>query len=527
MPLRPSLKLNRAFLYANLGPQILALLAQDETYARVFASGLPDIKKHTDFTPAERTQILDAFVAHICPEDKKDSAPLFQWVFNQYLTYLHNGKPIQAEDLYRVKENLSYFDSLKQSQTFKDAGHSPDVLQYKTYAAFEQMLQPFIKQKQLKEEAARQFHMTTEQRKKIMAETTVLYKGDEGMVVIPHTPESSQHWGSNTKWCISGKVSAAKYFHDYNEKLPVIMIIPTNMHDQKVAVVDKKIYDSADNTINALPPEHYRLLKKSIGKISAEARGSIEVWLSRALSNNILTEDIKSDHKYVQLKAEVYEELTRLDEGKKKNETLWENPEFVLEAFSRNCLTLKNAGPTLAGNIDFIKELCNQNSDAFKDAPREWKSNRHVALQFIEASARSMFWCDSNFRKYFDFNLDAVKVNYQSIYVATQFFNDKSFYLKCFNDCDALSFLPLSFLSLKGVETTEEQALSARIKSLENWARKGDRTNFFSHARHFKETWGDAETLFAGDMQLTLQKIKSAHDSASKPHAQPAIAAPA
>ena len=477
VPLPSPSKLNRAFLYANIGPQVCKLLADDETYARVFSADLPDIKNHEKFTAQDRTKILDAFVAASCPQGTQTSPQILRWVFDQYLTHLHNGKPIQAEDLYKVKDNLTYFDSLKQSQPFKDSGQRADLLQYKTYAAFEEMLAPFIKQKQLKEEAARQFNMPPEKRAKIMSETTVLYQGPEGMVVIPHTPESSQHWGSNTKWCIAGKESAATHFPSYNTTSPVIMIIPTGMQDQKVALVDDTLYDSADKTIDALPPQHFALLQSGLNRLSPSARQGIDPWVAKKLAGAVKKEKTHQEIKKDKLLQQVEREINLFSTVQGPNPKLWSDRKFVLAAVQQCGWTLRYAHEDLRKDWGIVLAAVQQYGLALQYAHEDLKNDK----KFINQALRQA-------------SVDFI-------------------------------FLAKKEIKKTGIKLSNAELLGYQINALERLAEQGDQEKFVKYARLFKETWGDPESLFAPDMLRTVEKIKSAHQPAAKPQARKATAA--
>ena len=55
---------------------------------------------------------------------------------------------------------------------------------------------------------------------KIKLESSILYEGEEGRVVIPHTKDAAIFWGKQTRWCVSAEGSA-NYFSHYNDKAPV------------------------------------------------------------------------------------------------------------------------------------------------------------------------------------------------------------------------------------------------------------------------------------------------------------------
>ena len=226
-------KLSLKQVYASYAPKILDLLADDETMSAIFGSDISEqlkaYKTAKDKDVVFEQTFMPLFMDRLYPSAQKN-AQIAAWLCKVYLNHRHNGKAILAEDFYKVVENLKYFEALKNSKSLPE--EKRDLLSYQSYQDLLDILKPF-EEKRLKKEAEDAFRkLTPEQKKIIKSETTILYDGVEGQVVIPHTPRASQFWGSNTKWCIAGK-EADNYFPDYNHHSPIVMILPKGMHDQK------------------------------------------------------------------------------------------------------------------------------------------------------------------------------------------------------------------------------------------------------------------------------------------------------
>src|SRR4051812_14072347 len=118
--------LTKAFLYADSGEGVVDLLRQDDTCRHVFSAEIVEKvqAKKEDFASVAAykkhmvTPVMEAFLDRACPP-AKPRPQITQWFVRQYLPHRHNGKPIQAEDLYKIDDNLKYFDSLKNSSAFK------------------------------------------------------------------------------------------------------------------------------------------------------------------------------------------------------------------------------------------------------------------------------------------------------------------------------------------------------------------------------------------------------------------------
>ena len=76
--------------------------------------------------------------------------------------------------------------------------------------------------------------MDNAKRDKLMAETTVIYDGPEGKVVMPHTQESSIHWGAQTKWCIAAEKSHNRFEH-YNKSRTSLSLAIVELRSTKLA----------------------------------------------------------------------------------------------------------------------------------------------------------------------------------------------------------------------------------------------------------------------------------------------------
>ena len=218
------MSLKKSFAYANAGPLIARQLGHEEGYRQAFDSGIAALikkaqKKDRNLPPAEVTAVMEAFVEKVGYPGVKERPLILQWMCLQYLAHRHNGKPILSEDLYKLGEDIAYFESVKKSPVFQNTGVSADLLTY-TYAALQETLKPFEEQKRRKEAEAGERRLTPEEKKIIAEETTVIYDGPEGRVVVPHPGASSRYWSCNTNWCISGEEYAETHFPNYNAKSP-------------------------------------------------------------------------------------------------------------------------------------------------------------------------------------------------------------------------------------------------------------------------------------------------------------------
>jgi hypothetical protein len=441
MPQPKKQRLSLSFLFATYGERVLEQLAKDKTCGQVFSPEIAEKirqAKNGDATQAEYmaevvTPVMEAFLDKSCPS-AKGKAQIAQWVIRQYLAHRHNGNPILAEDLYKIGDNLKYFDSLKNSAAFKEGGDNPDLLSYKTYAAFEEI---HLQRKARKEAAGEAFNIKPEAKAAILSETTFLYDGPEGRVVVPHTPGASKYWGSNTKWCIAGKEYAEQYFPRYNAKSPVIFILPKGLHDDKIALVDHTLYNSADATIPSLPEPHQGLMDKCAENLSPQTRKSLTQWLPK---------EEEPEPELVQVAAkELYclgesrrPRSSRIRHGSRKGRRklnpyrdykpspkLWSDKEFVLAAMARSSWALHYADDRFKEDLDIVLAAVSSFGGAFRFAPDQFRNNREAVLAVVSKGGMALEYAAEEFKEDREIVLAAVTRDGRALqHAADQFKND-------------------------------------------------------------------------------------------------------
>lgn len=125
---------------------------------------------------------------------------------------------IKPEDVYKIRDNLKTFMSI-QDDIPKD---KRDINQLLTAGDLDALVAPY----QVK------FKENKTIRQQINEETTFLYNGKLGKILIPKTMRSAQFWGQGTKWCISAEEEKDNAFESYNKDGPIVIII-LNEADKK------------------------------------------------------------------------------------------------------------------------------------------------------------------------------------------------------------------------------------------------------------------------------------------------------
>lgn len=210
---------------------------------------------------ADKARLFKDFATRVDPSAIRSGTPYryLEWICQQYCT---QKEPLKAEDFYELHKNLNDFDAW--SGRLHQAGKPNQIDQYESFAALAHILRPYQQKRAAKIAEKAKRRMDNAKRDKLMAETTVIYNGPEGKVVMPHTPEASIHWGTQTKWCIAAEKSYNRFQH-YNKRAPIIIYLPkakatdtanwSNYQSFKFASVERDVYNELDHSHNAAYPD--------------------------------------------------------------------------------------------------------------------------------------------------------------------------------------------------------------------------------------------------------------------------------
>lgn len=315
------------FLRAQYAPLIADRLRKDDT-----ASDWPQ----------DENAVFERF-ATIDPSAgaKKKPYRYLDWVIRTYMNSFNDSDSgIIAEDFYKITDYLQTFDEHKTSLPV--AQRDINRYDYDALATLGDRLagHEVMSGKELKRQA----------KNDIYDQTTILYDGPDGMIVVPHSKKSSCFWGKGTRWCTAAEKSH-NAFDQYNKSAPLIILIPSGNSNHGAANDNRQryqyhkntgLYDSQDKEILAIPDELDLLLQHC----------------------PLVLDAIPNDKKQI------------LEED-------WNDRDFVLATVKQDGYALINASDELQADRDIVLAAVTQDGSALHYASNELKADTDFILTAV------------------------------------------------------------------------------------------------------------------------------------------------
>lgn len=359
-------------------------------------------KKHINTVFAAFAELLDP--THNRSGDGK-SFKYLHWICQAYLKSTHNGRPYMVEDFYKVHKNLNQFETWS-SRLHKDGKpnqiDAPELAD--GFGALQDVLTPYQRHQEEKRIEAQQRRMTPAQKQEIDANTTPIYDGPEGQVLMIHSWEASKFWGSRTKWCITHHRDSG-YFHGYNAKNPIIFYLPTpepedfathpHFYSFKFAAADGALWNEIDHKQTELFPACLSRLAQAATKSLAHAPKERAYLEEHGHSDKILSapplekgfihpapkdpfssREEEDDHPFLQVS----------DEWKRIGKALYDfvsNGDFNKK--SQNVTSfLEEKHPELLKSVAFMRYMSMRHSYIFPGIPEEFRDDLELAEALCE-----------------------------------------------------------------------------------------------------------------------------------------------
>ena len=299
-------------------------------YAFLKGKYAEEIYKHMKEDPAYTTWAGDnvneescfEYLAQYDPTHEKEKYAYLDWICRQYLKSFQKGhRHILGEDLYKIKEDLTYFNEKKR---FLDQDKR-DINKYDIDNLID-----------LVEDLHRDVKISNRELRKqakadIYAQTRVLYNGKEGMIVSPKTKKAAIFWGQSTRWCTSSTQSE-NVFTRYNKKGPLIIYIPStsesedNFQDKYQGHCgEHAIKDQRDETVEKISENLATLIKAAI-------KTRPDLWKTLIMDGSINVKDVPSETMDWETMWEYLVQKPKFWEHKFENLGEWDDNESFIDA---------------------------------------------------------------------------------------------------------------------------------------------------------------------------------------------------
>lgn len=481
------------FLVAARGGGIAAQICaeQNANIASVLgAEAAESLVRHRNAQADEHdyVTICAAFFAKTYPVSaaKERNPDIMGWITDRYLNDTHNGKQILLEDLYKIGDQVQYFSGLKASRKLPA---NDNLVNYASLQVLSVRLAPFEAQRAKKAQERLERHMPPEIRARIRAETTILYSGKAGEIVLPHTPFSSQYWGNHTKWCVSGKDYAESHFPTYNKKSPVIMLLPKE--GEKMALVDRKFWSADDESHEAPSAEVARLWDEAarhdaslMTELARYRPLGAEVLSPESDPRPALPELTKEEQGWV---AKIVEAIRDSNSSFRLPRAIAQNTSVMLHAVSQNGEALRFAAPELLADKKIALTAVRQNGLALYFVAPKFGADKEVVLEAVMQAGDSIHFAAPELKQ----------EGALSNYVLEHMERYPEFALKIRDLGDAFTY---------GMD--DNTILQAQITALEILLDQGKGDIAAAHLRFIKPLWGDAHRLF-GNPREQLDCLRS------------------
>ncbi len=439
------MRVSKTFNQNSHIPLVLKTLADDLGSTNALGS---DILTHlqsarsylndTDHPPAEPNQesyrsfalpILDA-LARICDPDYIEGTDTttpksanFDWIISMYASRALTSDPIKSEDLYKIKDEITYFNKARQALDEKNV---PSRLsEYKSYDDFTAVIRPMLNHHALKKPKT----LSDD----IKDQTTILYDGEEGRIVIPHSVRASQYWGNGTNWCISGTNDAHFKFPEYDESSPCLLYIPNRAHidltngditSGKVAVIENQIYNEYDQMIDELP-DYVLTLKNAALKALSTGEAAYLKAFGNTQPANMPHDSSEGTNAYLLALPQWQADLIYSGEQLDDHPELLQDKPFMLAYVSADGFHLRQASDAVRQDPDAVLAAVKQNFDALHYADHTLKNDRDFTLALMSVNGLAL---RQSYFKDAEMTLAAAQQNAKALnYIDPELLDDEAF----------------------------------------------------------------------------------------------------
>lgn len=538
------------FLVAAKGPEIAAHICAENNPAIIpavlgnEAGAAVERYRNNQATQTDFTAICAAFFAKTYPVNKPEERKpeIMSWIMARYLSDTHNNQQIKLEDIYKIGDQIQYFTGLKNSGALAPSDH---LQNYPSLAALQQRLDPFELRRTQKAANRLERRLSADTRTAIMEETTILYQGSAGKILMPHTALAAQYWGNATKWCISGKQNGDDHFNMYNQRVPITIFLPAN--GEKMALVEKKYWDVQDKSLHTPSPEIALLLEEARRTLDdAHILAFIEQSLPLPEQQQQENEAPRTLRKTVLQHPDMFTpplnsaELTtieqiitpfftadtlpaishELSENKRimlgciqvighamqyAAPSLKNDRDFVLEAVRLDGLALRYVAEPFKADFDIVLEAVKNHGAALKDADLALQRHPGIVLPAINQHPLAFLYADPVLQNNPGILFEVIRKEPWILKYAQNctLKDDHAFIDYILEQDDPESILRIDTLGLNTENANKSKILEHQINALKTLLDAGKNEVTRAHLRFIRPLWGQGKRIIGDPFEQT------------------------
>jgi hypothetical protein len=421
--------LKNVFADSDTAKRLVAILKKCPTTYRVKIFN--ELESSNDASDAE---YFAAFANHVDPTQGRKgrvTGKFLNWICEQYIREAEAGNQIKSEDLYKIRKDLEDFDNW--SKRLRENNMPYDIDDISTYEELKDILRPF-QQNRDKKRAARALYrnrFNSESKTNIDKSTTIIYDGPLGKVVVPHSKESAQFWGMQTRWCISA-TEAENQFDDINFLSPVVMYIPKldpkvagknneKYTSFKMAAALRKLWDELDDyklqTIPSIVQNLAIACRTHLESCYGPSSTALE-WIDFYGLNKSLIEMGNSESEKPSIRGDINSYPQEWQQELKINRestygavspNRWDDEHFMKAAIEQNPYALQFASTRLKDRKEIVSLAISQNGDVLKYASKRLQDDYDIVMEAVQNNLYALQYASTRLQDDYDIVMKAVQ----------------------------------------------------------------------------------------------------------------------
>lgn len=179
-------------------------------------------------------------------------------IYLQWICEMLIRRGVMWEDTIRLRDDLIVYDRVKPQLPVE----LRDINRIKSAQALFTAIEQY-------RQAVSQRELDRQEAERLRKETTVVYNGSHGKIVIPKTYEASKYWGRGTRWCTAYDTTDS-YYNSYSRNGPLYIMITPDGKKYQAHIPSMQMMHANDDyvMIDQVTPELHYLMQVVRSKIS-------------------------------------------------------------------------------------------------------------------------------------------------------------------------------------------------------------------------------------------------------------------